>query len=159
MAYLKSNKLFTGRELIAHAVAVDEFQGGKYIKSHETDRDKGIESNFKLMLGLLHDPANSQIKLTDGHYDRADDIIEEGNQSSIYSSHMADAGSDQQSLEHAYSIINRESSFLNYLDLALQRIDQKSFGVCSKCEELISKERLHEVPHATKCFDCKTSNR
>ena len=90
---------------------------------------------------------------------RADDIIKEGNQSSIYSSHMADAGSDQQSLEHAYSIINRESSFLNYLDLALQRIDDTSFGVCVKCEELISKERLEEVPHATKCFDCKTSNR
>ena len=71
---------------------------------------------------------------------------------------MADAGSDQQSLEHAYSIINRESSFLNYLDLALQRIDDTSFGVCSKCGELISKERLMEVPHATKCFDCKTSN-
>ncbi len=34
----------------------------------------------------------------------ADDIINQGNQSSIYSSHMADAGSDQQSLEHAYSI-------------------------------------------------------
>ena len=89
---------------------------------------------------------------------RADDIIKEGNQSSIYSSHMADAGSDQQSLEHAYSIINRESSFLNYLDLALQRINDSSFGVCSKCNELISKERLEEVPHATKCFDCKTSN-
>ena len=89
---------------------------------------------------------------------RADDIIKEGNQSSIYSSHMADAGSDQQSLEHAYSIINRESSFLNYLDLALQRIDDSSFGVCSKCDKLISKDRLKEVPHATKCFDCKTSN-
>ena len=88
---------------------------------------------------------------------RADDIIEEGNQSSIYSSHMADAGSDQQSLEHAYSIINRESSFLNYLDLAIQRIEDKTFGVCRKCNELISKERLNEVPHATKCFDCKTS--
>ena len=35
---------------------------------------------------------------------RADDIINQGNQSSIYSSHMADAGSDQQSLEHAYSL-------------------------------------------------------
>ena len=89
---------------------------------------------------------------------RADDIIEEGNQSSIYSSHMADAGSDQQSLEHAYSIINRESSFLNYLDLALQRIVDQTFGVCRKCNELISKERLNEVPHATKCFDCKTSH-
>ena len=90
--------------------------------------------------------------------ERADDIIKEGNQSSIYSSHMADAGSDQQSLEHAYSIINRESSFLNYLDLALQRIDDSSFGVCLKCDKLISKERLKEVPHATKCFNCKTSN-
>ena len=89
--------------------------------------------------------------------ERADDIIKEGNQSSIYSSHMADAGSDQQSLEHAYSIINRESSFLNYLDLALQRIDDSSFGVCLKCDKLISKDRLKEVPHATKCFDCKTS--
>ena len=90
---------------------------------------------------------------------RADDIIKEGNQSSIYSSHMADAGSDQQSLEHAYSIINRESSFLNYLDLALQRIDDTSFGVCGECNGLISRERLEEVPHATKCFDCKTSNK
>ncbi|MAQ43251.1 MAG: hypothetical protein CMG25_02025 [Candidatus Marinimicrobia bacterium] len=90
---------------------------------------------------------------------RADDIIKEGNQSSIYSSHMADAGSDQQSLEHAYSIINRESKFLNYLDKALQRIDDKTFGICFECGELISKDRLAEVPHATKCFDCKTTRR
>ena len=90
---------------------------------------------------------------------RADDIIKEGNQSSIYSSHMADAGSDQQSLEHAYSIINRESSFLNYLDKALQRISDETFGICFECGELISRDRLAEVPHATKCFDCKTSRR
>jgi len=88
---------------------------------------------------------------------RADDIIKEGNQSSIYSSHMADAGSDQQSLEHAYSIINRESNFLNYLDKALQRIDDNIFGICFECSELISKDRLIEVPHATMCFDCKTT--
>ena len=88
---------------------------------------------------------------------RADDIIKEGNQSSIYSSHMADAGSDQQSLEHAYSIINRESSFLNYLDKAIQRIEDGTFGICFECSKLISKDRLMEVPHATKCFDCKTS--
>ena len=90
---------------------------------------------------------------------RADDIIKEGNQSSIYSSHMADAGSDQQSLEHAYAVINRESKFLNYLDKALQRIIDETFGICFECTELISKDRLAEVPHATKCFDCKTSRR
>ena len=70
------NKLYTGRELIAHAVAVDEFQGFKYIKSHETSKEKGIESNFKLMLGLLHTPAESPIKLNDSHYETANDIIE-----------------------------------------------------------------------------------
>lgn len=90
---------------------------------------------------------------------RADDIIKEGNQSSIYSSHMADAGSDQQSLEHAYAVINRESKFLNYLDKALQRIIDETFGICFECSELISRDRLAEVPHATKCFDCKTSRR
>ena len=90
---------------------------------------------------------------------RADDIIKEGNQSSIYSSHMADAGSDQQSLEHAYSIINRESNFLNYLDKAIQRLEDKTFGICFECSCLISKDRLIEVPHATKCFECKTSKK
>ena len=54
---------------------------------------------------------------------------------------------------------NRESSFLNYLDIALQRIEDSSFGICLECDRLISKERLEEVPHATKCFDCKTSNK
>ena len=90
---------------------------------------------------------------------RADDIIKEGNQSSIYSSHMADAGSDQQSLEHAYAVVNRESNFLSYLDKALQRIIDETFGICFECGELISKDRLAEVPHATKCFDCKTSRK
>ena len=108
---------------------------------------------------IIIDKRESVLKDIEEARGRADDIIKEGNQSSIYSSHMADAGSDQQSLEHAYSIINRESSFLNYLDLALQRIDDTSFGVCGECNELISRERLEEVPHATKCFDCKTSNK
>ena len=117
------------------------------------------QKDLKEFKNIITEKRQEVLKAIEEARSRADDIIEEGNQSSIYSSHMADAGSDQQSLEHAYAIINRESSFLNYLDLALQRIDQKSFGVCSKCEELISKERLHEVPHATKCFDCKTSNR
>ncbi len=76
MAFMKSNKLFNGRDLIAHAVAVDVFQGGKYIKSHEVNKDKGIESNFKLLLGLLHDPKSSQVKLQDSDYEMADEIIE-----------------------------------------------------------------------------------
>ena len=76
MPFVKSNKLFTGRELLAHAVAVDKFQGKKYIKSHDANQSKGIESNFKLMLGLLHDPKSSDINIQDADYDSADEIIE-----------------------------------------------------------------------------------
>ncbi len=65
-------KFYTGRELIAHAVAVDEFQGGKYIKSHEVDKDKGVESNFKLMLGLLHTPKDSKVIKDDTQCEMAD---------------------------------------------------------------------------------------
>ena len=36
------NKLYTGRELIAHAVAVDEFQGFQYIKSMKPVRKKAL---------------------------------------------------------------------------------------------------------------------
>ena len=76
MTFKKSNKQFSGRELIAHAVAVYKVQKGKYIKSHEVNKDKGIESNFKLMLGLLHEPSKSNIKIVNDDYDMADEIIE-----------------------------------------------------------------------------------
>ena len=76
MPFVKSSKQFSGRELIAHAVAVDKFQGGKYIKSHEVNRLKNVESNFKLMLGLLHDPKASDIKIVDEDFEMADEIIE-----------------------------------------------------------------------------------
>ena len=121
-------------------------------------KNKWNQKELKQFKKIIIDKRQMVLENIEEARGRADDIIKEGNQSSIYSSHMADAGSDQQSLEHAYSIINRESSFLNYLDLALQRIDDTSFGICVQCNKPISKERLEEVPHATKCFDCKTSN-
>tara|TARA_Y100001960_G_C14607497_1_gene794014 strand:+ start:650 stop:1024 length:375 start_codon:yes stop_codon:yes gene_type:complete len=88
---------------------------------------------------------------------RADDLINSQNQSSIYSSHMADAGSDQQALEDVFVAINRENTFLQYLERSLVMMEDGTFGICKKCKCLIDKERLIEVPHTTKCFDCKTA--
>ena len=88
---------------------------------------------------------------------RADDLINTQNQSSIYSSHMADAGSDQQVLEEVFGAINRENKFLQYLERSLVMIEDGTFGICKECKCLINKERLSEVPHTTNCFDCKTA--
>ena len=88
--------------------------------------------------------------------DIADNMLENSNTSSVnYSSHLADAGADYQEIEKAYYWVQRENKFLQYLDRALEMIDEGTFGVCKECDERIGEERLMEVPHTTSCFSCK----
>ena len=88
---------------------------------------------------------------------RADEMLKNDTTNAIYSSHMADAGSDLVEMEKAYYFVQRDSKFLKYLNRALDMIDEGTFGICVKCEELINKERLMEVPHTTSCFSCKSN--
>tara|TARA_B110000263_G_scaffold24691_1_gene18942 strand:- start:6929 stop:7300 length:372 start_codon:yes stop_codon:yes gene_type:complete len=88
---------------------------------------------------------------------KADKILKESSSNAIYSSHMADASSDHVELEKAYYMIARNKKFLDYLDKALVMINDFTFGICEECNEIISKERLEEVPHTKKCFDCKSN--
>ena len=90
---------------------------------------------------------------------RTDNLIDQSNSNSIYSSHMADAGSDHQEMENAYYMMQREDTFIKCLDKALNMIDEGTFGVCLDCLKLISKERLDEVPHSTKCVRCKEKSK
>ena len=39
--------------------------------------------------------------------------------------------------------------------MALQKIEQGSFGLCERCGEKISKKRLEAVPYARYCINCK----
>lgn len=64
-----------------------------------------------------------------------------------YSFHMADAGTDAMELEKLYLMIARQQKFLGYLDRAIERIDNKTYGVCKVTGEPIAKERLLAVPH------------
>ena len=76
-------------------------------------------------------------------------------QDSVYSVHMADAGTDSYEREKGFHLMNRETDYFHHLQLALERIDTGEFGVCKVCGELIPEERMMEVPNATKCVDCK----
>ena len=88
--------------------------------------------------------------------EKADEVLNNNSTNAIYSSHMADAGSDQQEMEKNYYMMNRENNYLQYLERALSMIVEGSFGICANCGELIDKERLIEVPHTSSCFDCKS---
>ena len=76
-------------------------------------------------------------------------------QDSVYSVHMADAGTDSYEREKGFHLMNRETDYINFLNLALKRIDSGEFGICVVCGEKIPEERMMEVPNATKCVSCK----
>ena len=87
---------------------------------------------------------------------RADEAQNNNSVNAIYSSHMADASGDQEEKEKNYYWMDRQNKFLQYLDRSLDMLKQGTFGICTSCGELISKERLEEVPHTSKCFNCKS---
>ena len=88
--------------------------------------------------------------------EKADEVLKNNSINAIYSSHIADAGSDQQEMEKNYYMMDRENTFLKYLNRALDMLDNGTFGICASCGYLIDKERLLEVPHTSSCFDCKS---
>ena len=90
--------------------------------------------------------------------ERTEDMMKNESVNAIYSSHMADAGSDQQEREKAFYWLSRENSYFQYLNRALDMINDGTFGICKICGEIINEERLIEVPHTTKCFACKSNS-
>lgn len=49
----------------------------------------------------------------------------------------------------------RQQKFINNLENALVRIQNKTYGICRVTGKLISKERLRSVPHATLSIEAK----
>ena len=80
-------------------------------------------------------------------------------QNSVYSVHMADAGTDSYEREKGYHFMNRETDYYKHLSKALERINDGTFGICKICGELIPEERMMEVPNATKCVQCKENEK
>lgn len=87
------------------------------------------------------------------------------NENSPYSLHMAEQGTDAQEREKLYLWAQRETKFLGYLEDALQRIENGTYGICIDSLELkegphlIPKERLLAVPHTSHCVECKNKTR
>jgi DnaK suppressor protein len=53
-------------------------------------------------------------------------------------------------------IRDREHKLIKKVKKALDRIENETFGICEKCGEDISVERLKARPVTTQCIECKT---
>lgn len=85
--------------------------------------------------------------------------MENASDESAYSFHMADAGTDAQEREKTYMLFNRTKKFIRYLDGALKRIDNKTYGVCKVTGKKIAKGRLEAVPHTQLSIEAKLKRR
>lgn len=68
---------------------------------------------------------------------------------------VEDDGANQLSKEEASQLAQRQYKFIQNLEAALVRIENKTYGICRVTGKLIPKERLRLVPHATLTVEAK----
>jgi RNA polymerase-binding transcription factor DksA len=66
---------------------------------------------------------------------------------SNYGMHMADQGTDNFDREFALNLVSNEQNVLYEIDEALQRIENRTFGLCEQTGLPIEKERLKVLPY------------
>ncbi len=68
---------------------------------------------------------------------------------------VLEEGAGTRDKEEAARMAERQRKFIQHLQAALVRIENKTYGVCRATGKLIPKERLRAVPHATLSIDQK----
>ncbi|MFW5774273.1 MAG: TraR/DksA family transcriptional regulator [Tangfeifania sp.] len=70
---------------------------------------------------------------------------------------VLEEGAATLSKEEAGKLAQRQLKFIQHLQAALVRIENKTYGICRETGKLIAKERLRAVPHATLSIEEKNS--
>ena len=72
---------------------------------------------------------------------------------------VLEEGAATLSKEEAGRLAQRQMKFIQSLQAALVRIENKTYGVCRETGKLIPKERLRAVPHATLSIEAKMNKK
>ena len=82
-----------------------------------------------------------------------DSLIKDGGEGA--GDDQADAGNKTFEREHEMSLLINARDMVIQTERAIERIDNKSYGVCEVCGNQIGKARLEVFPRATLCMSCK----
>lgn len=70
---------------------------------------------------------------------------------------ILEEGASTLSKEESSKLAQRQLKFIQHLEAALVRIENKTYGICRETKRRISKERLMAVPHATLSIEAKNN--
>jgi len=71
--------------------------------------------------------------------------------------HLADTGSDTFEQDFSLGLLEGEDIELKEIDEALERIENKIYGICEECSNPIAENRLKVIPYARLCVKCQES--
>jgi RNA polymerase-binding protein DksA len=89
------------------------------------------------------------------HAENPGSIGEETEETTFQDNHLGDIATATFDREMASTLEDNSTHVLTEIDAALKRIDEGTFGVCTRCGKPISAERLEALPWATLCIDDK----
>jgi RNA polymerase-binding transcription factor DksA len=72
---------------------------------------------------------------------------------------VLEEGAATLSKEESGKLAQRQLKFIQQLQAALVRVENKTYGICRDTGKLIAKERLRAVPHATLSMDAKMNQK
>jgi DnaK suppressor protein len=77
-----------------------------------------------------------------------------GGEYSAAPTHPAEVGAENYEQEFAISLIAAQNDVLEQIEIALERIEEGTYGICEECGCQIPRVRLNAVPYATMCVKC-----
>jgi len=108
---------------------------------------------FKDLIGKKLDAAKKELAYLQGLITRRDEMG--GDETDNRYMTMEDGGMSMER-EQLSQMASRQITFIDHLEKALMRIENKTYGICRVTGKLIDKARLRAVPHATLSMEAKT---
>jgi RNA polymerase-binding protein DksA len=82
--------------------------------------------------------------------------IEQDDENGSLGNHIAEDGSSVAEAERIVTVTEDFQDILAQIDSALERMNEGTYGVCLRCGQKISEERLEAFPYVAYCIDCQT---
>jgi RNA polymerase-binding transcription factor DksA len=115
--------------------------------------DKELEEFRQIILKKIQE-ANKELENLQAQMTSAND---HGTDDTANTFKVLEDGSDTLAKEEAGQLAARQKKFIEQLENALIRIENKTYGICRVTGKLIPKERLRAVPHTTQSIEAKLS--
>jgi len=148
---IKDDQLLTPYQPEVYRSILDEAPAPSIVNTVYRYNDEDL-AEFKDLITNRIEAARKELIYLQGLITRKDEAGTEDTENRF---NNIEDGSGAMEREQLAQLASRQIQFMNHLEKALLRIENKTYGVCRVTGKLIDKARLRAVPHATLSIEAK----